>query len=145
MDVSAVAADRIEAVRQELARANISSSEQNQVQCLELLGEGTYGKVYKGLWKGSIVAVKTIVLPSAMSGQEKREKMAIMEAAISSALSHPNIMQVRRLPQLFCICFEFDIMQVGHVPELFAELMFCNLQCTPCCVVCCLRIEETVL
>jgi hypothetical protein len=50
--------------------------------------------VYKGLWKGSIVAVKTIVLPSAMSGQEKREKMAIMEAAISSALSHPNIMQV---------------------------------------------------
>jgi hypothetical protein len=32
-------------VRQELARANLSSSEQNQVQCLELLGEGTYGKV----------------------------------------------------------------------------------------------------
>jgi hypothetical protein len=31
-----------------------------------------------------------------MSGAEKREKMAIMEAAISSALSHPNIMQVRR-------------------------------------------------
>lgn len=51
-------------------------------------------QVYKGLWKGSIVAVKTIVLPAAMSGQEKREKMAIMEAAISSALSHPNIMQV---------------------------------------------------
>lgn len=49
--------------------------------------------MYKGLWKGSIVAVKTIVLPANMSGQEKREKMAIMEAAISSALSHPNIMQ----------------------------------------------------
>lgn len=52
-------------------------------------------QVYKGLWKGSVVAVKTIVLPAVMSGQEKREKMAIMEAAISSALSHPNIMQVR--------------------------------------------------
>lgn len=50
--------------------------------------------MYKGLWKGTVVAVKTIVLPSVMSGQEKREKMAIMEAAISSALSHPNIMQV---------------------------------------------------
>lgn len=50
-------------------------------------------QVYKGLWKGSVVAVKTIVLPAVMSGQEKREKMAIMEAAISSALSHPNIMQ----------------------------------------------------
>jgi len=102
--------------------------------------------VYKGLWKGSVVAVKTIVLPAMMSGAEKREKMvsiagscgdcacqkaspsfiraplspwlitsswfasdphphphpaprtpmcnqAIMEAAISSALSHPNILQ----------------------------------------------------
>lgn len=39
------------------------------------------------------MAVKTIILPANMSGQEKREKMAIMEAAISSALSHPNIMQ----------------------------------------------------
>jgi len=39
------AADRIEAVRQELARANISSGQLTQVQCLELLGEGTYGKV----------------------------------------------------------------------------------------------------
>lgn len=53
-----------------------------------------YTQVYKGLWKGSVVAIKTIVLPAVMSGQEKREKMAIMEAAISSALSHPNIMQV---------------------------------------------------
>ena len=35
-----------------------------------------------------------MVLPSAMSGVEKREKMMVMEAAISSALSHPNIVQV---------------------------------------------------
>lgn len=55
-------------------------------------------QVYKGIWKGSVVAVKTIVLPALMSGQEKREKMAIMEAAISSALSHPNIMQVCSTP-----------------------------------------------
>jgi hypothetical protein len=57
--------------------------------------------VYKGLWKGTVVAVKTIVLPAVMSGQEKREKMAIMEAAISSALSHPNIMQVRLFAKVF--------------------------------------------
>lgn len=30
-----------------------------------------------------------------MSGKEKREKMAIMETAISASLSHPNIVQVR--------------------------------------------------
>jgi hypothetical protein len=29
-----------------------------------------------------------------MSGAEKRERMAIMEAAISSVMNHPNIVQV---------------------------------------------------
>jgi hypothetical protein len=52
-------------------------------------------KVYKGLWRGTTVAVKTMILPANMSGAEKREKMAVMEAAISSSLSHPNVVQVR--------------------------------------------------
>jgi len=62
------------------------------VTLLSVLGEGTFGRVYKANWKGIIVAVKVIVLPS-LSGQEKREKMAVMETAISSSLSHPNIVQ----------------------------------------------------
>lgn len=41
------------------------------------------------------LAPQVIILPSSMSGSEKREKMAVMEAAISSSLSHPNIVQVR--------------------------------------------------
>jgi hypothetical protein len=45
------------------------------------------------MWKGTLVAVKTMLLPAAMSGKERREKMAIMETAISSSLSHPNIVQ----------------------------------------------------
>jgi hypothetical protein len=43
-----------------------------------------------GVWKGTSVAVKTMLLPAAMSGKERREKMAIMETAISSSLSHPT-------------------------------------------------------
>ena len=52
-------------------------------------------QVYKGRWRGTVVAIKTMILPANMSGAEKREKMAVMEAAISSSLSHPNIVQVR--------------------------------------------------
>ena len=39
------------------------------------------------------MAVKTMVFPANLSGKEKKEKMAIMEAAISSSLSHPNVVQ----------------------------------------------------
>lgn len=40
-----------------------------------MLGHMQFGKVYKGLWRGTLVAVKTMLLPSGMSGVEKREKM----------------------------------------------------------------------
>jgi hypothetical protein len=46
-----------------------------------------------GIWRGSTVAIKTMILPAKMSGAEKRERMAIMEAAISSTMAHPNIVQ----------------------------------------------------
>lgn len=54
-------------------------------------------QVFKATWKGTTVAVKIMVLPSYMTGKDKREKMAVMETAISSSLSHPNVVQVRQL------------------------------------------------
>jgi hypothetical protein len=59
--------------------------------------------VYKGLWRGSTVAVKKMVMPQHMNGAEKREKMAIMEAAISSTLNHPNIVQVCLIAFISCL------------------------------------------
>ena len=54
------------------------------------------------LWRGSVVAVKTLVLPGSMSRAQKRGQMAIMEAAISSSLSHPNVVQVSG--SVLCVC-----------------------------------------
>lgn len=90
--VESTTLSRIEDMRREIGVTG-GSSGVDELQLIELMDEGTYGKVFKGLWRGSLVAVKTMVLPAKMSGQEKRERMAIMEAAISSAIQHPNIVQ----------------------------------------------------
>ena len=40
-----------------------------------------------GVWRGTEVAVKYIILPGNMSGKDKYAKMAVMEGAMSSSLA----------------------------------------------------------
>ena len=57
--------------------------------------------MYLGRYLGTTVAVKSMVLPSMASGAARKERMAIVEAAISSALRHPNVIQVKA--PLYCL------------------------------------------
>lgn len=65
-----------------------------------LIGRGAYGRVYRGTWNGNIVAVKVITSndPNLRSYETDtrqegsgRGHRGIFEAALSAALSHPNV------------------------------------------------------
>ena len=61
------------------------------LQVTNLLGEGGFAKVFRGLWKGLTVGIKIVV------DDGKNEKMVMKNAheiAILSTLSHPHVTQV---------------------------------------------------
>ena len=76
------ASELIDQVREKVAAGGLAAgldSDGEDIEVLEVLGEGAYGKVYKGLWRGTVCAVKSILLPASISGAEKRDKMAFSE------------------------------------------------------------------
>ncbi|EFJ48835.1 hypothetical protein VOLCADRAFT_90500 [Volvox carteri f. nagariensis] len=81
--------ERVEAVRRQLAASRQAVS----VQVLGLIGHGSFARVYKGIWQGHVVALKVLILPACLTRDERLQHIAVMEAAVSSALSHPNLVQ----------------------------------------------------
>jgi hypothetical protein len=47
--------------------------------------------VYRGTWRNLPVAVKTVIFQDRACGGEKAQQRAITEAAITSSVSHPNV------------------------------------------------------
>ncbi|GIL53869.1 hypothetical protein Vafri_9381 [Volvox africanus] len=62
---------------------------ENQLVIQQMLGSGAFGTVYKALWKGLQVAVKTLTLTTDAVTQGRHA--ALMEAALSKSIFHPNV------------------------------------------------------
>ncbi|KAG2490397.1 hypothetical protein HYH03_011197 [Edaphochlamys debaryana] len=93
--VSKEALDRIAKVRAELSSKMVvasSSDDLSDVRSTQLVGKGTFGRVYKGEWKGVTVALKVISVPVSQYGQAQWQQV-LGEAAIATLLNHPCVLQ----------------------------------------------------
>ncbi len=66
----------------------VTFKKMTNIEVLTRIGGGHFGEVYKGLWQGTPVALKTIKLED--QGEDFQR-----EAELLSQLSHPNIVQVK--------------------------------------------------
>ncbi|GAX76175.1 hypothetical protein CEUSTIGMA_g3619.t1 [Chlamydomonas eustigma] len=88
-----MASELLESVRLQIKNTTMEERPSRKIEQLDMIGSGSYGNVFRGTWRGQEVAIKSMVLPSNISGAERSQRMAIMEAAISNSLSHPNIVK----------------------------------------------------
>ncbi|KXZ43002.1 hypothetical protein GPECTOR_107g146 [Gonium pectorale] len=78
------------------------------VRLFSILGTGSYGTVYLGLWRGLSVAAKILVVHDTLLGPEGRlRQRAILEAAIGTTLDHPNVVAT----------YAFDVKPLGVQPS----------------------------
>lgn len=79
------------------------------VQLIEVIGSGSFGKVYKALWHSEFVAVKIMSHTAHFS-----ERMILNEVRLARCLRHPNIVQT-----LDVHTFEIDARKVSNTIGYF--------------------------
>lgn len=76
----------------------------------ECIGQGSYATVYKGKWKGSVVAIKQIDLKTMGRGEDLTTKFGEFrrEVLLMSGLEHKNIVALKGVClKPFCMITEF--------------------------------------
>eukprot|EP00117_Sycon_ciliatum_P002284 scpid27812/ scgid7580/ Mitogen-activated protein kinase kinase kinase 10 len=89
-----------DAVERQLSKPIIIKVE--EVTFNDVIGAGGFGKVYRALWRGEEVAVKSARFEGPLDDDEENgpEKEVLREARLFSLLRHPNIVE------LFGVCLE---------------------------------------
>ncbi len=75
-----------------------SSSTIQQLQLFEVLGNGNFGAVYRGLWRGTPVAVKVMQLPASSLGNMQSDVLAqqhLQQAAMAAAAGGGGALPVK--------------------------------------------------
>lgn len=99
----------------------------DEVVCLNMIGEGPSGVIYKGSYRGSVVAVKKMKmmsLPSKPNTRDTIETALEVEATRMGSLRHPNtvlFMGACLQGDYFCIVSEYctrgSLFNVLHAPK----------------------------
>eukprot|EP00884_Botryococcus_braunii_P009548 jgi/Botrbrau1/18595/Bobra.0367s0037.1 len=74
----------------------LGSLEDEQVEIGPLLGRGGFGRVYKGRWKGAVVAIKVVDHGGTSQGEAAQNRMD-RESLLSTSLSHPNVVTTYKI------------------------------------------------
>lgn len=87
--------EKIQILREILSKgvANSADEADGEIHTTKVIGQGAFGTVFLGTWRGTTVAVKRMILPAAMTNSERAHQMAVMEIGISSSMSHPHLVQ----------------------------------------------------
>ncbi|KAJ0400002.1 hypothetical protein ATCC90586_004799 [Pythium insidiosum] len=99
----------------------------DEVVCQNEIGQGPSGVIYKGSYRGSVVAVKKmkmVSMPAKPSAREDMENALVVEASRMGSLRHPNtvlFMGACLQDEYFCIVSEYctrgSLYNVLHQPK----------------------------
>ncbi|KXZ56490.1 hypothetical protein GPECTOR_1g439 [Gonium pectorale] len=84
------------------------SGDDGDVRLLKPIGQGSYGVVFLGMWRGLPVAAKVLVVHDTLLGAEGRARQrAVLEAAVGASLDHPNVVAT----------YAYDVRPLGEQPD----------------------------
>ncbi|PNW75198.1 hypothetical protein CHLRE_12g516800v5 [Chlamydomonas reinhardtii] len=87
--MSSIGGTSLDQMRGVIAALGRDLADNKQLHVHGVIGKGAHGTVYRGTWRGLSVAIKSMMFGP--DDHARHQQRPLMEAAISSNLTHPNI------------------------------------------------------